>query len=399
MQTNIDVDDFDIEVQNKYKYTKKKRPILKFFLTIFNVIFIIYITVTLSCKGINNVIDNNKHIKFKQKNKIYTVNDERLPPGFYFLSNNNTNGPITVDRQADDGTKIDFYKVLPEYFNDINKNNNRNNTSIQDDNLPFKKANIAIVMFANYVKVNTIYENAVSEFYQYANFYNYDLIFNEINYNKYKEIFYMKISVIIEALIEGIKTKKYDWIFWADSDVSLTNPTIRLEAYLPEDENVHFVAAADGNGLNAGVFLIRVNSWSYNLMTKALTYPDYHKGEFLRFAEQTAINNLLSSEEEAKHYVIVPRPWFNQYFGARAKVNFLIHLPGTKDKNEKVKMLRKVIDRDWYLTNSNEKARKEALKYFSLPREKQEYGGYFTYRTYKKELLDHLVDIKNKLKF
>jgi len=396
MQTNIDIN-VDHDEQYRYRHPKKKHPLLKALFIIFNVIFVIYITVTLSYKGINNVIDNNKQVKFKQKKKIFTVKDERLPPGFYFLNNNHTNGPITVDRQADDGTKTDFYKVLPEYFNDINRNNNNNNTSIKDDNLPFNKANIAIVMFANYVKVNTIYENAISEFYQYANFYNYRLLFNEINYNKDKEIFYMKISVIIEALIEGMKTKLYDWIFWVDSDVILTNPTIRLEAYLPEDENVHFVAAADKNGLNAGVFLLRVNSWSYNLMTKVLAYPDYHKDDFIRFAEQTAINNLLSSEEETEHYVIVPRSWFNQYSGAKAKGNFLIHFPGTNNKSEKVKMIREEINRDWYLANNNKRAREEALKYFSRPREKQEYGGYFTYREYEKTLVDRLIDIKNKL--
>jgi len=133
-------------------------------------------------------------------------------------------------------------------------------------------------------------------------------------------------------------------------------------------------------------------------MSKVLAYPDYHENDFIRFAEQTAINNILSDPDETKHYVIVPKDWFNQYFGGRKKGNFLIHFPGTNNKDEKARLLREEIDLDWYKTYNSEKARNDALNYFDLSRENQQFGGVFIYRQYKKTMLDHLITLRDNIK-
>jgi len=116
-------------------------------------------------------------------------------------------------------------------------------------------------MFSNVINVNTIYENAISSFYQYSQIHGYELYFNHYRYDTERQVYFMKINVILEKLMEGLKNKNYDWIFWVDSDVILANPNIKLEAFLPNENmnNIHFIISDDVNELNNGVFFLRVH--------------------------------------------------------------------------------------------------------------------------------------------
>jgi len=67
-------------------------------------------------------------------------------------------------------------------------------------------------MFFNGIKSNTVDENSVSDFYQYANIHGYDFYFGDFNYNPGRSIYFMKFYTILEKMIEGVKEKKYDWI-------------------------------------------------------------------------------------------------------------------------------------------------------------------------------------------
>ncbi|ORX49598.1 hypothetical protein BCR36DRAFT_397721 [Piromyces finnis] len=232
-------------------------------------------------------------------------------------------------------------------------------------------------MLFNKVKSNSIYENAISEIYQYSKIHNYDLKINNMVYNKDKNIYFMKLSVILETIVEGLKENNYDWIFWVDSDVTITNPKIKLETFLPTDNEVHFIAASDRNGLNAGVFFMRVHQWSYNVLIDSLSYPYYNKGKFLRFAEQTCLNNILSENTQQNHYVIVPNSWFNRYLNSRIKGEFLIHFAGAKFKDRKSRNLRKEINNEWFDATNNEILRNEVLEYYKRPKKNQAYGGIF----------------------
>jgi len=75
-----------------------------------------------------------------------------------------------------------------------------------------KKQKFAIVLFADNIKPNSIYEHAVSELYQYADVHGYKFILYEQNYDSNREIFYMKLHSVYEAIVKGLKSKKYDWI-------------------------------------------------------------------------------------------------------------------------------------------------------------------------------------------
>jgi len=69
-----------------------------------------------------------------------------------------------------------------------------------------------INMFSNSVGVNSVYENAISEFYQYAKYHGYEFVINRNRYDSEREIFYMKINTIIENLIKCLQEKSHDWI-------------------------------------------------------------------------------------------------------------------------------------------------------------------------------------------
>ena len=67
-------------------------------------------------------------------------------------------------------------------------------------------------MFSNKIVVNSVYENAISEFYQYSKYYGYKFVLNRYRYDNEREIFYMKLNMLIENLIKCLKEKSYDWI-------------------------------------------------------------------------------------------------------------------------------------------------------------------------------------------
>jgi len=240
-------------------------------------------------------------------------------------------------------------------------------------NKEYKKPRFAVVMYADNIAPNSVYEHAISELYQYSDIHGYKFILNTDKYNKDRKPFYMKLYVVQEAIINGLKNKEYDWIFWIDSDVSLANPNIKLETFLPEDNSINLVIAADHHGINAGAFLIRVCSWSLDFMSRSLAYQ-YSRPDFnLEYADQTSMNNVLLEGHEQNHFVIVPQSWFNVYPGWRRDGDLLIHLAGVPDKNKAVLRIKDEIDNnEKYLTaQTNKSLRKEVLEFYGLPREKQ----------------------------
>jgi len=238
-----------------------------------------------------------------------------------------------------------------------------------------KKERISIVMYSNVIKPNSIYENAISSFYQYSKIHGYDFEYNHYRYDTERQIFFMKLNSVLEKIIIGLKEKKYDWIFWADSDVILANPNIRIEAFLPNDKmsNVHFIGSDDVNGLNAGVFLIRVHPWSLNLIMRAMSYSYFNKKKGLKYADQSSLNNVLTeSIEDDSHFIIVPQNWFNSYIGLNKDGDFLLHLAGHVNKDDEAKIFRYHISSDekWY-TKTSKEMREEVLEYYALPKNKQ----------------------------
>jgi len=241
-------------------------------------------------------------------------------------------------------------------------------------NEELKKPKIAVVMFANKIVPNTVYENSVSEFYQYCKIHGYKFIFNNDRYDTIRNIFYMKLHVLNEAIVRGLKTNEYDWIFWADSDVMITNPNIKLETFIPTDDNVNFIAATDRHGLNAGAFMLRVHPWTLDYIDRAISFAYYYKKK-LKYADQTSLNNVLVMDKEHSHYVVVPQHWFNNYPGMIQPGDFLAHFAGFKDKSLGIKKTNerlKTFD-NHFASQTNESLRKEVLEYYENQKKNKTY--------------------------
>lgn len=95
------------------------------------------------------------------------------------------------------------------------------------------------------------------------------------------------------------------------------NQQLPLEIFIPPSDmkHINWLAAKDFNGLNAGVFLLRVCPWTVDLLTRTMTYKHYHPDEDYTFEEQSILARLTEKDPDFKEQsTFVPKNWFNAYF-------------------------------------------------------------------------------------
>lgn len=94
------------------------------------------------------------------------------------------------------------------------------------------------------------------------------------------------------------------------------NPDMPLEVFLPPPRfpDVHILLSEDWNGMNNGVFLIRVHPWSIELLSAAIAYPVVNPDVPLFWPDQSALTNLFYENDYfARSVVYCPLRWFNAY--------------------------------------------------------------------------------------
>lgn len=109
---------------------------------------------------------------------------------------------------------------------------------------------------------------------------------------------------------------------WTDRDIIIMNPNIPLSIFLtpPDLNSTHLMIAEDFNGINIGIFLIRVSKFRLRFMMETSVYRSFFPNETLKWAEQSAMAELLKAHPD---YLldgtvrIVPQHWFNAYPGPR----------------------------------------------------------------------------------
>lgn len=126
------------------------------------------------------------------------------------------------------------------------------------------------------------------------------------------------------------------------------NPNMPLETFLPPSHfpNTHMLLTKDWNGMNNGVFFIRVHPWSVQLLSAAIGYPAMNPDVDLYWQDQSALTNIFKTSEyfSARVQYCPPR-WFNAYMRSkdgrgpsadsprRYQVrpgDLLVHFPGTQ---------------------------------------------------------------------
>ncbi|KAJ7292656.1 hypothetical protein C8J57DRAFT_1490156 [Mycena rebaudengoi] len=103
--------------------------------------------------------------------------------------------------------------------------------------------------------------------------------------------------------------ERLEWLFWFDADTIIANPTTPARGFPP---------ANNMDGINDGVFAIRVHRWSVELIAAVVAYPTYFPKNVTasRFGEQSALEWLLKDsaspmEKVSSHWADVPARWFN----------------------------------------------------------------------------------------
>lgn len=124
------------------------------------------------------------------------------------------------------------------------------------------------------------------------------------------------LSVMLREMAKP-ESERLKWLLWVDGDTILLNPRVPIEAFLPPQDfdKVNLLVSHDWNGLNNGVFPIRVCAWSVELLSGILSYRFYRPENELPLRDQSAMADLLQDDKFKSQTIQVPQRWFNAYQG------------------------------------------------------------------------------------
>ena len=161
-----------------------------------------------------------------------------------------------------------------------------------------------------------------------------------------------KPAYILSMLLRELSkpdSERLDWLFWVDADTVILNPYIPIETFLPppgtEFDDVYLMYSADWNGLNNGVFPIRVTQWAVDLFAAIVSFRHWNPDDPLVFRDQSAMNSLMQEPGFAEHIVQAPQRWFNAYQGEHNETlqpfqvrrgDLLVHFAGIPAREERM---------------------------------------------------------------
>ena len=132
----------------------------------------------------------------------------------------------------------------------------------------------------------------------------------------------------------------------------------------PPPPEVNLLAANDPNGLNNGIFLLRVSHWAIEVFTAILAYRHYNPKVELKFTEQSAMGLVLQDPRFSDKVQFVPQHWFNPFPRGNASIfienndmnpegwdelvarrgDWLIHFAGHNHKGEAINEWADMLD-------------------------------------------------------
>ncbi|SPJ73694.1 uncharacterized protein FTOL_03424 [Fusarium torulosum] len=179
-----------------------------------------------------------------------------------------------------------------------------------------------------------------------------------------------KPAFILSRLLEEMalpEDERLNWLFWVDRDTLVLDPCRPISSFLPpishkhkdntdkrqghQKEEPHLIMTKDWNGLNAGVFLVRVDRWAIDFFSDLLAFRHFQPNISLPFEEQTAMEILFDQPRYREGIEQVPSVWFNAYPGDNAvefeqrtndegleyynamRGDFMVHFAGVEDKD------------------------------------------------------------------
>ncbi|KAJ4324848.1 hypothetical protein N0V94_001077 [Neodidymelliopsis sp. IMI 364377] len=201
------------------------------------------------------------------------------------------------------------------------------------------------------------------------------------------------LDILLKEMVK-LEGKRLEWLVWVDRDTLILDQCRPSSSFLPptvptgmarwwrrnekarsqirsnveqgatgvprsEDPNkplaeVNLLVTNDLNGLNNGIFLLRVSPWSVSLFTAILAFRHYNPTLELKFTEQSAMELVLKDDRFKDQVQFVPQHWFNAYshggpedFATRNEIedegmedvyarrgDWLIHFAGNEHKDK-----------------------------------------------------------------
>jgi len=165
---------------------------------------------------------------------------------------------------------------------------------------------------------NDIYERALNTHQRHATKHGYSM-FVQRHPLVEGDTYWSKPAFVLSVLLRELgkpDEERLRWLMWVDYDTIVLNQKTPVEAFLPGpewDEDLHFLVSNDFNGLNDGVFFIRVHTWSVDFMSALMAYRHFNPNTTLFWHEQSAMTNLLKEPCFSRHTLQLPWRWFNSY--------------------------------------------------------------------------------------
>jgi hypothetical protein len=108
------------------------------------------------------------------------------------------------------------------------------------------------------------------------------------------------------------ETHRLQWLFWFDADTIVLNYNIPMEIFLPPDDDdilkkIHVLISDDFNGLNNGIFGIRVSRYAAELFAGILSFRDFEPDTRLTFADQSAMELMMKRRKYINNVAKVPQ--------------------------------------------------------------------------------------------
>jgi hypothetical protein len=168
--------------------------------------------------------------------------------------------------------------------------------STTDHNLPsFPPPTIGKVT-ASFGPQDHIYEGAITSLAVHNSLHNYPefILRKQMVRGLWSKHAYL-LTTIGNELVKP-EAERLKWLFWHDRDTIVTNPLIPLELFLPPEDTfgyINLLVTRDRNGLNNGVFLVRVSQWAFKMFASALSIREYQPDIPLKYTEQSGMEETI----------------------------------------------------------------------------------------------------------
>ncbi|KAL3587835.1 hypothetical protein FPOAC2_13734 [Fusarium poae] len=156
------------------------------------------------------------------------------------------------------------------------------------------------------------------------------------------------LSLLLDEMMKPTR-ERLEWLFWVDRDTIILDQCRPLSSFLPSDyskgdssdsddtdhweqngnledtdeseperrdqktDDINLLVTNDWNGLNNGVFFVRVNQWAIELFSDIAAFRYYRPDVSLPSTEQSAMEIVMNEPKFKNNVRRIPQHWFNAY--------------------------------------------------------------------------------------